>query len=265
VRVIGVIDVLGGRAVHARAGRREAYAPVRHVAGSSIEPGDALALARMYVTHFGLGELYVADLDAIMSERAAEGRPSPAVEALAALGTPIWLDAGVSSIDRARHALALGAARVIVGLETLRSFQDVEEICAAVGGHRVAFSLDLRNGEPMIRSDAIPLNPPAALAARAVSAGVGAVIVIDLARVGTNAGIDLDLITRLREAAPDVLLVAGGGVRGKDDLDRLAGAGCDRALVATALHDGRLGPSDVTVRLKPDTTSVAGRQPSVSR
>ena len=29
MRVIGVVDLLAGRAVHARAGRRESYAPVR--------------------------------------------------------------------------------------------------------------------------------------------------------------------------------------------------------------------------------------------
>jgi phosphoribosylformimino-5-aminoimidazole carboxamide ribotide isomerase len=43
-----------------------------------------------------------------------------------------------------------------------------------------------------------------------------------------------------------VTLVAGGGVRGADDLARLADAGCDGALVATALHDGRLSAADVT-------------------
>ena len=46
---------------------------------------------------------------------------------------------------------------------------------------------------------------------------------------------------RVRRAVPDVALLAGGGVRGPEDLQRLADAGCDGALVATALHDGRLG------------------------
>ena len=49
MRVIGVLDLLAGRAVHARAGRRESYRPVRAVGGSPIEPGDGLALARGYM------------------------------------------------------------------------------------------------------------------------------------------------------------------------------------------------------------------------
>jgi uncharacterized protein related to proFAR isomerase len=34
---------------------------------------------------------------------------------------------------------------------------------------------------------------------------------------------------------PGLTLLAGGGVRGTEDLEKLAGAGCDGALVATAL------------------------------
>jgi uncharacterized protein related to proFAR isomerase len=40
-------------------------------------------------------------------------------------------------------------------------------------------------------------------------------------------------------------LIAGGGVRGLDDLKALADAGCDAALVASALHDGRLSREDI--------------------
>ena len=165
MRVIGVVDLLAGRAVHARAGRRESYAPVQTVAGSPIEPGDALALARTYVDRLGLTELYAADLDAIL------GRPwqETVVSAVTALGAPLWLDAGVSSIDQARHALGLGASSVVVGLETLSSYEALAEICAAVGGEHVAFSLDLRDGEPIIAPGA--LDVAAALPASSRRAG----------------------------------------------------------------------------------------------
>ena len=78
------------------------------------------------------------------------------------------------------------------------------------------------------------------LAARAAEAGVGSVIVIDLARVGAAAGLDLEMMAAVREAVPQLTLLAGGGVRGAQDLVALADVGCDGALVATALLDGRL-------------------------
>jgi phosphoribosylformimino-5-aminoimidazole carboxamide ribotide isomerase len=57
--------------------------------------------------------------------------------------------------------------------------------------------------------------------------------------------VDLTLIARVRAAVPDAALFVGGGVRGPDDVNRLADAGCDDALVATALLDGRIGRADV--------------------
>jgi len=247
VRVIGVIDLLGGRAVHARGGRRETYQPVRCVAERAIEPGDAVALARAYVEQLGVTELYAADLDALT------GRPSQdeLVAAVAAFGTlrrvPLLVDAGVTSIDGARHAIALGADRVVVALETLPGYSALRDVCAAVGGGRVAFSLDLRNSRPVVASgSAIPADEPAdVVASHAKEAGAGAIIVIDLARVGTGTGLDLELLARVRDATPGLTLLAGGGVSSVDDLARLGDAGCEGALVATALHDGRIGASEI--------------------
>jgi phosphoribosylformimino-5-aminoimidazole carboxamide ribotide isomerase len=257
MQLIGVIDLAKGRAVQARAGRRETYQPVENFAGEPIDPGDALALARAYVERAGISELYVADLDAIAAALAdappddrlgtdATGPQDALVAAIAALGAPLWLDAGVSSPVRARHAITLGAARVIVGLETLASYDRLKRTCDAVGGDRVAFSLDLRDGEPILASRGIPPGePPEILAARAADMGAGAVIVLDLARVGTGAGLDLTVIERVRASTPGVTLLAGGGVRGLADLRRLADAGCDGALVAMALQTGALRAADV--------------------
>jgi phosphoribosylformimino-5-aminoimidazole carboxamide ribotide isomerase len=246
-----VLDLAAGRAVHARAGAREHYLPVTSVAGSRIDAGDALALASAYLDQLGLSELYAADLDAI----AARGGHDTLITALSRLGVPLWLDAGVSSADQAQHARDLGASTVIVGLETLRSYDALAGICDEAGSGSVALSLDLRNGRPVcgFPND----DPPEVVAARAADAGAQAVIVIDLARVGMNVGLDLALIGRLRAAVPAVTLVAGGGIRGAEDLARLGDAGCDGALVATALLEGRLSAADVA--------AARSRQPSAMR
>ena len=271
MQVIGVIDLLGRRAVHARAGRREHYLPVRAVAGIPIESGDAVALARAYVGRLGITEIYVADLDAILGRRgdspsaAADcfrarsetpdadqrdaGGQDALVSRLATISAPVWLDAGVRSADDASYALELGIARVVVGLETLPSYEVLEHICATVSSSRAVFSLDLRNGVPITAPGMVNRlghgEPAQEVAARAASAGVGAMIVLDLARVGTGAGPDLGLIASVRKAVPRLMLLAGGGIRGPEDLGRLADVGCDGALVATALLDGRLGTSDI--------------------
>jgi len=250
MRLLGVIDVLHGRAVHARAGARDRYAPVTAVGSVSIDPGDTLAVAKAYIDGLGLMELYVADLDAILRHPHDADRSSERSTAadLAAMGVPIWLDAGARSTAEAMQALTLGASTVVVGLETLPSFATLEEICTAAGGDRVAFSLDLREGEPILDpGGSVSREPVTRMAERAAAAGARTVIVLDLARVGTARLMDVGLIGEVRAAVADVALMVGGGVRGLDDIERLVELGCDGALVATALHDGRLGRAEVAV------------------
>jgi phosphoribosylformimino-5-aminoimidazole carboxamide ribotide isomerase len=241
VRILGVVDLAGGLAVRARAGLRERYMPIEAVAGTPIGRGDAVALATVYRDRFGIDELYAADLDAIM------GRPPQRAltTALAAVA-PLWLDAGIASADAATEALDAGAAGAIVGLETLPSFDTLAGISAAVGAARTAFSLDLRDGrllhQPGVLSSAAH---PESVAVQAAEAGVTTIVVIDLARVGTASGPEIGLVQRLRNAVPHVSLIAGGGIRGPEDLSRLSAAGCDGVLIASAIHDGGVTAADI--------------------
>jgi phosphoribosylformimino-5-aminoimidazole carboxamide ribotide isomerase len=255
MQLLGVIDLMAGRAVRARGGVRARYAPVGTIGGTTID-GDPLALARTYVDRFGLSMLYTADLDAI----GGGTTNGAAIRGLADVA-PVWVDAGISSADSAQRLIELGAARAVVALETLTSFDALSAICTAVGEEQVAFSLDLRAGEPVIRVPPAGDLPAFAsgfgaagrgtrpalsatdIAARAAKAGVGVIIVIDLARVGSATGPDFDLLSRVRAEVPGLTLFAGGGVRGVADLTRLAALGCDGALVASALHDGALSAS----------------------
>jgi phosphoribosylformimino-5-aminoimidazole carboxamide ribotide isomerase len=216
MRLIGVIDLAGGRAVHARGGRRDAYAPVRSALLGPGEEGDPVALARAYL-RYPVPEIYVADLDAIA------GQPlSPVIASLTELGAPLWLDAG-----RATRRVTANV-RPVIGLETLSGWHDLAAF------ENPAFSLDLRSGVPLAGGDR-----PAELARRAVEAGASAVLLLDLARVGSMAGLDWVTVEAVRASTLGVELVVGGGVRDGSDIDRLTDLGCDGALVATALHEHR--------------------------
>ena len=74
----------------------------------------------------------------------------------------------------------------------------------------------------------------------ALPLGVTEVLVIDLALVGSGAETPLADVRALAAALPGVEIYAGGGVRDDADLHALETAGATGALVATALHEGRL-------------------------
>jgi phosphoribosylformimino-5-aminoimidazole carboxamide ribotide isomerase len=86
---------------------------------------------------------------------------------------------------------------------------------------------------------------PEDLAARAAEAGVAAVIVLDLARVGSGSGVDLELLARIKSRVSTLPGYAGGGVRHMGDVEQLRRVGCDGALVATALLDGQITKRDL--------------------
>ena len=235
MRVIGVIDLKAGLAVHARGGERDAYEPVRSRLVSPEQAGDAAALARAYRERAKVAEIYVADLDAISG---AASTPQ-SLDGILAAGLPVMADAGAGTAAAAARVRDLGAARVVVGLETLASFGELGGIIRAIGQRAVVFSLDLRDGRPVTRPGA-PFAQDSALvlAQGAAAAGVRSIIVLDLGRVGRSAGPGLATLQSIRDALPETELLAGGGVRDAADLADLARVGVAGALVGTALHEG---------------------------
>jgi phosphoribosylformimino-5-aminoimidazole carboxamide ribotide isomerase len=238
MRVVPVIDLKAGTAVHAVRGERDRYRPVRSVIASG--DGDALSLARAFRSELGLDELYVADLDAITGE--GENRTS--IGALAREAR-VMVDAGVSEPERARALLGLGAQRVIVGTETLTGPDALDRLLAELGDGAVVLSVDLRDGRVLSPDPQLASLPALEAVARLHRAGLREVIVLDLARVGTGAGLDVDLIAQLHAAFGDLELLAGGGVRDVADLRALRDAGAAGALVGTALHTGVIGSREL--------------------
>ena len=242
-----MIDLAQGRAVHARAGDRAHYPPVESVLTPGRR-GDPFALVQAYRDALGARECYVADLDAIQGRQLQRDL----LRALARDAAPsgLLVDAGGYTPDEVREVLALGAAAVVIGLETLPSLTLLGAAVAAAAPAVVVFSLDLRLGRPVLSAEAAATDAgrlePEELAARAVDVGVGALLLLDVGRVGTGGGLDLELLRRLRRRFPSTRLLAGGGVAGPEDLTRLAETGCDGVLAATALHTGRIGQSSAS-------------------
>jgi phosphoribosylformimino-5-aminoimidazole carboxamide ribotide isomerase len=234
-RIIPVLDVLGGHAVHAVAGDRAHYRPVR----SRVHPlPDPLGLALAYRERLGFGEVYLADLDAIAGRPPALGL----VRALSVAGMRVWVDAGLRDGSAVAGLLDAGAARLVAGLESIAGPTALAGVLRAAGAGSVALSLDLRDGRPVVAEGAGWSGPEAdSIADEAVALGCRCLLVLDLARVGTGRGTgSIALLGRLRDRHPGVELVAGGGVSGPGDVAELAALGVSAVLVGSALHDGRL-------------------------
>jgi HisA/HisF family protein len=232
MRIVPVLDLKGGIVVHARRGQRDAYAPLRSPLVEGCEP---VAVARALCAACRTSTLYVADLDAL----AGSPIDVATLTGLAAVADP-WVDAGATTPERAAALARAGVARNIVGTESLGTDATDDPDPDPDATPRRMLSVDLRDGRLISPRADLAGREPAAAAPLAVALGVRELLIIDLVRVGSGSGPPLDAVAQLAETLPGLKIYAGGGVRDDADLGALESAGATGALVATALHEGRI-------------------------
>jgi phosphoribosylformimino-5-aminoimidazole carboxamide ribotide isomerase len=246
MRILPVLDIMGGVVVRAVGGRRSEYRPLVSRLTDSTEP---LAVAEAIRRQFGWDEFYIADLDAITreGEPAAQARVTEALACAAgslfdrfrAVGFRIWLDAGVRDTADAIR-MSAHVSKVIAGSETIRDLATYTQIVERLGPERAVFSLDMRDGRPTSNPNCEPI----AIADTVIAAGCRHLIVLDLGRVGTGNGTGTEsLCAEVARRHLGVAVYAGGGIRNADDIRRLEDVGVAGALVASAIHDGVIEPN----------------------
>ena len=219
MQVIPVVDLKAGVVVRAQQGDRAAYRPIETPLSAS---SDAVDVVRGLLTLHDFRTLYVADLDAIMGAAdnfAALARVRAEFPAL-----ELWIDNGAADAAALDTLIASKLGAAVIGSESQRN--------SALFAHSpdIVLSLDFRGDE--FQGPPEILDQPRLWPRR--------IIVMTLARVGSGAGPDLARLTAIRARAGSRAIYAAGGVRGVDDLEALKAAGITGALVATALHEGRL-------------------------
>jgi phosphoribosylformimino-5-aminoimidazole carboxamide ribotide isomerase len=244
VQILPVLDFKNGLVVRGVAGRRDEYRPIESKLCTGSTAGE---VARSLRSTFGFDTCYVADLDAI-----AGSEPSwPLYDEVSTAGLVLWIDAGTGSPETAGNISKYFAGRnlsgrIVVGLESLAGKSALRSIVESVPIVDLVFSLDLKHGKPLTTGADWSGLSPAEIADCAISLGLRSLIVLDLAGVGVGQGVPtLELCRRLRASHPTVEIITGGGVRNVDDLRAIRAAGCDSALVASALHDGRITPGEL--------------------
>ena len=243
MRVIPVIDLLNGQAVHAIKGVRENYKPLRSLLCNSSRPLEVAGALR---DHTGSNEIYIADLNAI--QQSTQTRHNKIIEELALREKfSVILDAGVSDVGRARLFFDIGVSKVVVGAETLQTWDAASHFPILINPARLIFSLDLRSRKILSKCAVLSSMAPMEALGHLHAAGWQEVILLDLARVGTGEGVDRTLAAEARANFPDLRFLIGGGVAHPKDLIELESLGVAGILLATALHRGIIGAEHIRI------------------
>lgn len=228
MNVIPVIDLLDGQVVHAKLGNRKHYQPIESTICASCQPMDVIQALRSL---YPFSHCYIADLNAIQNNNDNLQLISKMIEQHS--GICFWVDSGFQSPTHLQALLRTGAYAVL-GTESMANIEQYK-LFSEAAQQRVVLSLDFKND--------IYQGPPELLANENWPANL---IVMTLNRVGSGNGPDWEKLHRFRQNSGDKALYAAGGVRNAGDLHTLKTIGISGALLATALHSGEIGSSELS-------------------
>lgn len=222
MQVIPAVDVLDGKVVRLLRG---SFAEV------TIYGDDPVAIGGTWIER-GADLIHLVDL-----EGARSGTPDRRLwEQFAAAGIPFQVGGGIRDVATARAALELGAARVVLGTAAVWSPQILADIASP---DRVVAAIDVAEGEALGDGwSGRGLGLEAVLAGLQTN-GIERMLVTSISRDGTMSGPDVSLILEVGKMAPEMALIASGGVGNLEDLQTLAHAGCEAAIVGRALYEKR--------------------------
>lgn len=221
MKIIPVMDLIAGQVVHARRGERENYRPVQSTLCPSAAPE---AILQALIEYTGGDTVYVADLDGIRFRQPQWALLDQLKKNFGDI--KFWLDSGVGTYAEFLEMQSHDFGLPVIGSENLQDAQWISSLAQDAW----ILSLDFRNNEFM---------GPTVLRMNS-NVWPARVLAMNLARVGSEGGPDFALLRSLQDQAPHCSIVAAGGVRDENDLLSLTQQGIGGALVATALHNGKI-------------------------
>ena len=204
---------------------------------------DPVAQAKNILTN-GVNQLHLVDLDG-----AKTGRPENQTiisDIRKNFDGFLELGGGIRDEKIAAMYLDLGIDRIIIGSAAIKNPQFVKKLLKQYGEDRIVIGVDGMNGKVAVngwleQSD-VKMSD---LIKTMMADGAKSFIVTDVARDGTMQGPNFDLLLKLNQAIPSANLVASGGIRNVEDLNKLKALGIDDVIIGKALYEKNITLKDI--------------------
>ncbi len=223
MRLIPVLDLKDGVVVHAQRGQRASYQPIN----SPLSPSaNVYAVIDAFLQLHDFSVIYIADLNAITQQGDNQALIHAVLQHYPFI--TFWLDAGYQSPSLAFAGVS--NYRAVLGSECCTAKQLLATKNALLS---LDFSSDNQPlGEAQLFDDSHLWSEQ--------------VIIMTLARVGSDIGVDSEKLRFYQQNYPQTEFIAAGGVRNKADLQQLKAIGINSVLVASALHTKAISKADLT-------------------
>jgi len=229
MQIIPAIDILDGKCVRLTQG------DFSQVATYSEEPTE---VAKRFEAA-GLDRLHIVDLD---GARRGVVTNLAVLESIAA-ETHLVIDfgGGVKTDDDVRTILEAGAAMVNIGSIAVKAPDTFNAWLDQYGPDRFLLGADAKNGKLCVDGwktvTEIDVSP---FLSEYVVKGLNEAFVTDVGKDGSMQGPSIELYRQICGALPDFRLVASGGVRSIDDIEKLKQIGCSGVIIGKAIYEGTI-------------------------
>lgn len=229
MHIIPAIDIIDGKCVRLTQGDYEQ---------KKVYNEDPLEVAKAYEDH-GLQRLHLVDLDGAKAKRIINYK---VLERLAS-HTRLHIDfgGGLKSGEDARIAFESGARQITGGTVAVKVPELFLSWLEQYGPDRIILGADVKDGRIAVsgwqESSDQELFP---FLEEYIEKGVRYTICTDVSKDGLLQGTAMDLYEEIREAFPDLRLIASGGVTTMQELEKLREAGCFGAIIGKAIYEGKI-------------------------
>jgi len=231
MKIYPAIDILDGKAVRLRRGRR----------AEATVYGDPLEMATKWVSK-GAEWLHVVDLDGAFLGRLKNLDLLREMAAAVPLAK-IQVGGGIRSITVVESLLDAGIQRVVLGTAAVEDPAFVKQALKEQP-HNIAVGIDALDGNVQVAGWTENSHIRAiTLAKRLQELGARVVIYTDISRDGVLAGPNLEATKEMLEST-DLSVIASGGVSSIADLRHLAEldhSRLDGVIIGKALYEGLIG------------------------
>ncbi|MHA1849501.1 MAG: HisA/HisF-related TIM barrel protein, partial [Promethearchaeota archaeon] len=232
-RIIPVMDIKNGKAVHAIRGERGKYMPVNC---SWCHDGSIEDLIKGYVNDFNLNDLYIADLDAIIDDKMNQDIYGKILELVPG---HVMIDAGIDDHDKYIKVSEHGFQEIIIGTETIMNLDELSVIMKNKKS-KIIISLDFKNGVSLSKMKEFESKNLLEILDVLAKFSPDAFIYLDLGYVGAKKGINPDALKLLKNSKRPMYL--GGGIKNIDDIMKARDEGFAGVLCATAFQEMLIKP-----------------------
>jgi phosphoribosylformimino-5-aminoimidazole carboxamide ribotide isomerase len=230
--VIPAVDLMGGRAVRLRQGRKD----------ERTDYYDDPVLPAAAFVREGARFIHVVDLDGAFEGGSKNLESVRRIVEAAGPEVGVELGGGIRTLEQIGSALALGVRRVILGTAALTDPDLPGLAVERFGAERIVLGLDASGGQVAIRGwEEVTGRSALDLAREAARAGVKRLIYTDIARDGMLTGPNLPALERMARDS-GLAVIASGGIASLENVRAVAaleGAGVEGLIIGKALYEGR--------------------------